>query len=244
MPEDTQPESAFQPTRWTLIVHSRGEGAEAEKAIGELCQTYWFPLYAFARRSGWKSEDAEDLVQGFFAQMLEKDLFEAADRDKGKLRTFLLTAFRRYGKDQMQKVMASKRGGDVERVSFDSSEAESWYSSELMEGENADAMFDRQWALTVLDRTLAHLEEHAKKRNKLHEYELMRPLLMDDSSGEDFERVGAEMGITANAAKIQIHRLRTRFRETLRSEVQETQFEDGNVDDELRYLLNQLGPVL
>lgn len=236
-------EYAFQPTRWTLIVHSRGDGAEAERAISELCSTYWFPLYAFARRSGWKAEDAEDVVQGFFAQALEKDFFEAADRDKGKLRTFLLTAFRRYAKDQMQKVTAAKRGGDVERVSFDAAEAEDWYSSEAMEGETADAMYDRQWALTVLDKTLAHLEDYARKKNKLQEFELMRPYLMDESTGEDFERIGAELGISANAAKIQIHRLRSRFRETLRAEIQETQLEGGDVDEELRYLLNQLGPV-
>jgi len=241
MSEDALPNSAFQPTRWTLIVHSRGDGAEAQRAVNELCATYWFPLFAFARRSGWKMEDAEDMVQGFFAQAIEKNLFVGADQDKGKLRTFLLTAFRRYCKDQMQKITAEKRGGNVERVSFDAAEAESWYSEEVMEGETADAMFDRQWALTVLEKVLEHLEDYARQKNKLREFELMRPYLMDDSTSEDFERIGAELGITANAAKIQIHRLRTRFRETLRAEVQETQLEGGDVDEELRYLLSQLG---
>jgi RNA polymerase sigma factor (sigma-70 family) len=243
MSEESLPDHAFQPTRWTLVVNSKGEGREAEQALGDLCSTYWFPLYAFARRAGWKAEDAEDVVQGFFAQIVEKDVFDRADPSKGRLRTFLLTAFRRHGKDEMQKINATKRGGKVEKISFDASEAESWYSSEVTEGETADAMFDRQWALTVLDKAIAQMEEHARSRNKLAEFQLMRPFLLEDSAGEDFQRIGAELQITENAAKIQIFRLRSRFRETLRAEVRETQLEGDDEEEELLYLLSQLGPM-
>lgn len=243
MSEESLPDHAFHPTRWTLVVNSKGEGREAEQALSDLCSTYWFPLYAFARRAGWKAEDAEDVVQGFFAQIVEKDVFDRADRSKGRLRTFLLTAFRRYGKDQMQKINATKRGGKVEKVSFDASEAESWYTSEVTEGETADAMFDRQWALTVLDKAIAQMEEHARSRDKLAEFELMRPFLLEESAGEDFQRIGDELQISENAAKIQIFRLRSRFRETLRAEVRETQLEGDDEEEELLYLLSQLGPM-
>lgn len=243
MSEESLPDHAFHPTRWTLVVNSKGEGREAEQALSDLCSTYWFPLYAFARRAGWKAEDAEDVVQGFFAQIVEKDVFDRADRSKGRLRTFLLTAFRRYGKDQMQKINATKRGGKVEKVSFDASEAESWYTSEVTEGETADAMFDRQWALTVLDKVIAQMEEHARSRDKLAEFELMRPFLLEESAGEDFQRIGDELQISENAAKIQIFRLRSRFRETLRAEVRETQLEGDDEEEELLYLLSQLGPM-
>lgn len=243
MSEDSLPDHAFHPTRWTLVVSAKGEGREAEQALGDLCSTYWFPLYAFARRAGWKAEDAEDVVQGFFGQLVEKDVFDRADRSKGRLRTFLLTAFRRHAKDEMQKINATKRGGNVEKVSFDASEAESWYSSEVTEGETADAMFDRQWALTVLDKAIAQMEEHARSRDKLAEFQLMRPFLLEESAGEDFQRIGAELKISENAAKIQIFRLRTRFRETLRAEVRETQLEGDDEEEELLYLLSQLGPM-
>ncbi len=240
MEEPPPSRHAFQPTRWTLVIHSRGEGKQAEEALGELCESYWFPLYAFARRSGWSAADAEDLVQGFFIRLIEKQLFDSADREKGKLRTFLLTAFRRYAKDEAVKRNAEKRGGGVERISFDASEAESWYSGESIEGESPEELFDRQWAVTLIEKTLERLEEYSRARDKEREFALMKPYLLDETTGEDFSRIAAQLDISANAAKIQIHRLRSRFRETLRAEIRETQLDGTDEHEELRYLLAQL----
>lgn len=231
---------AFQPTRWTLVLDVKGEGEDAEKALEELCESYWFPLYAFARGANWNSADAEDLVQGFFVKLVEKRMFEAADQEKGKLRTFLLTAFRRYAKDEAVKLNAAKRGGKTEKISFDYTEAESWYSEERVEGESPEQLYDRQWALTVIEKALESLEQHAESRGKSKEFQLMKPLLMEETGKEEFEKVGAVLGMTANAAKIQIHRLRSRFRETVRAEIRETQLDGTDEDDELRYLMAQL----
>lgn len=234
------PQHAFKPTRWTLVINTRGEGKEADQALADLCESYWFPLYAFARRSNWNAADAEDLVQGFFIQLIEKKLFDSADQEKGKLRTFLLTAFRRFAKDEAVKRNAAKRGGNAEKISFDYSEAESWYSEENVEGETPEQLFDRQWALTLVEKALDSVESYCESRGKGEEFQLMKPLLLDETSGDDFSRVGAALGITPNAAKIQIHRLRSRFRETLRAEIRETQLDEGDEEGEIRYLMSQL----
>lgn len=234
------PKHSFQPTRWTLVLNVKEDGADAEKALEELCESYWFPLYAFARGAKWSAADAEDLVQGFLMKLVEKRMFDGADQEKGKLRTYLLTAFRRYAKDEAVKLNASKRGGNVEKISFDYAEAESWYAEEKIEGETPEQLYDRQWALTVIEKALESMESHAEAKGKLKEFELMKPLLMEETGGEEFDRVGAALGITSNAAKIQIHRLRSRFRETVRSEIRETQLDGTEEDDELRYLMAQL----
>jgi DNA-directed RNA polymerase specialized sigma24 family protein len=148
MPETTP--AAFKPTRWSLVIQSQGQDEKAKRALEELCAAYWFPLYAWSRRCGASPSDAEDYVQGFFVQVLQKQLFAAANPELGKLRTFMLTAFRRHVNDEQRKESRQKRGGG-QIVSFDAAEAEAWYEVEQIEGESADHLFDRQWALTVLD---------------------------------------------------------------------------------------------
>lgn len=238
--ESADSRHAFQPTRWTLVMQVKGDGEDAHKAMTELCESYWFPLYAFARGSKWSAADAEDLVQGFFVRLIRNRLFDAAEEERGKLRTFLLTSFRRYAKDEMVKLRAAKRGGDSEHISFDFSEAESWYADEKVDAETPEQLYDRQWAITVIEKALANMKAHAESQNKGKEFDLMKPLLMEETNSDDFSRIAAELGISPNAAKIQIHRLRSRFRETVRAEIRETQLEGTEEDDELRYLLSQL----
>lgn len=237
MPSHMPP--AFQPTRWSLVIESQGEGEQARRALEELCTTYWFPLYAWSRRFGATPEDAEDYVQGFFVQVLNKKLFANANPTQGKLRTFLLTTFRRHVHDEQRKASTQKRGG-APVISFDASEAEAWYEIEKIEGESADHMFDRQWALTVLDQAVGSLEQHASTRGKAVEFAAMRPFLTVEGSRADYETVAQRLGMSSNAFKVAVHRLRTRFREALRSEVAETQPAGANVDEELQYLLQVL----
>ena len=237
MPETTP--AAFKPTRWSLVIQSQGQGEQAKRALEELCAAYWFPLYAWSRHGGAAPSDAEDYVQGFFVQVLQKQLFAAANPDLGKLRTFMLTAFRRHVNDEQRKESRQKRGGG-QIVSFDAVEAEAWYEGEQIVGESADHLFDRQWALTVLDRAMAKLEQQAAAKGKSADFTVLRPFLTGEADAADYEQAGREAGMTANAFKVAVHRLRARFREALRREVAETQPAESNVEEEMGYLMQVL----
>lgn len=231
--------AAFKPTRWSLVLQSQGQGELAARALADLCQAYWFPLYSWSRRFGASPEDAEDYVQGFFVQVLTKQLFAAADPSLGKLRTFMLTAFRRHVHDEQRKEARQKRGGG-NIISFDAAEAEAWYEVEQIEGESADHMYDRQWALTLLDQALASVEQHVTARGKAAEFAVMRPFLTGEGGADDYAAAGEKLGMSANTFKVAVHRLRTRFREALRSAVAETQPDGAPVDEEMSYLMQVL----
>jgi len=231
--------ASFQPTRWSLVLQSQGQGEPARRALEELCAAYWFPLYAWSRRCGAAPEDAEDYVQGFFVQVLSKHLFALADPNLGRLRTFMLTAFRRHVHDEQRKASRQKRGG-CQVISFDAAEAEAWYEVEQMEGESADHMFDRQWALTVLDQAMAKMEQHAAARGKAEEFQAMRPFLNGEGIAAEYDTAGQALGMNGNAFKVAVHRLRARFREALRAEVAETQRDGGSVEEEMGYLMQVL----
>ena len=237
MPE-TAP-AAFKPTRWSLVLQSQGQDEKAKRALEELCAAYWFPLYAWSRRCGVSPSDAEDYVQGFFVQVLQKQLFAAANPELGKMRTFMLTAFRRHVNDEQRKESRQKRGGG-QIVSFDAAEAEAWYEVEQIEGESADHMFDRQWALTVLDQAMAKLELQAAAKGKSAEFAVLRPFLTGEADTADYEEKGREAGMSANTFKVAVHRLRARFRDALRREVAETQPAEADVDEEMSYLMRVL----
>lgn len=224
------------------MLKTRGEGAEASRALGDLCQTYWFPLYAWCRRYGLSSADAEDMVQGFFVQVLEKRLFDTADSNRGKLRTFLLTALQRHVRDEMSKSRALRRGGG-NVVSFDVVEAEQWYGVEKKEGESADHLFDRQWALTVLDQAVRSLEMRAKSEGKEDLFKALRPFLTREGSGADYDEAGSAIGMRAATFKVAVHRLRARFREALRAEVAETKPDESSVEEEIHYLMAALNDI-
>jgi RNA polymerase sigma-70 factor (ECF subfamily) len=229
----------FHPTRWSLVLQARGEGEAARRALADLCQTYWFPLYAWCRRSGLASADAEDMVQGFFLRVLEKRLFDSADAARGKLRTFLLTALQRHVKDERNKAQAQRRGGG-KVVSFDAVEAEQWYKADRVEGENPDHYFDRQWAITVLDHAMERLERQSAGRGKSGAFAAMRPFLTNEGSVAEYEDAGRPLGMNGGAFKVAVHRLRLKFRDALRSEVAETQPEESSVDEEIAYLMRVL----
>lgn len=235
---DPNANAAFRPTRWSLVARSRGEGEEARRALDDLCQAYWFPLYAWARRFGTSPADAEDLVQGFFVQVLEKKLFASADAARGKLRTFLLTSFRNHVGDEHRRSQTERRGGG-RVVSFDAAEAEAWYEVEQVEGESADHMFDRQWALTVLDQALAAVERQAEGRGRGREFAVIRPMLTGDGA-TSYAEAATALGMTENAFRVALHRARGQFREALRAEILETQPDAASVEEEMGYLLQVL----
>src|SRR5690606_19110811 len=170
-------------------------------ALSELCQAYWLPLYTFARRSGNTPADAEDLVQGFLMKAVSDRLFARADAERGRLRTFLLTAFRRYARDEFRKTLAEKRGGG-EVVSLDLIEAERWYvAAGEPEGESPEQAYDRQWALTLLERTCRRLEEIFAAKGKAREFQALRPFLTGTGGSDDYAAVASGIGMKADSIK-------------------------------------------
>jgi RNA polymerase sigma-70 factor (ECF subfamily) len=238
MPQVHATKTPFPETRWTLVRRVHAGGDEAMQALEELCEAYWFPLYGWARRSGAPPADAEDLVQGFFGDVMRKRLFERADEEKGRLRTFLLTAFLRYHRDVHDKAAAIRRGGD-RLVSFDAMAGEEWYQTEAASSPSADAFYDRQWALAVLSRAMDRLAGEYAKRGKAADFQQLRRYLTLDGE-TDYARDGEALGLSTGAVKVAVHRMRDRFREALRNEVASTQDEGENVDDELAHLLRAL----
>lgn len=178
-------------------------------------------------------------MQGFFAAVLRQRLFDRADSERGRLRTFLLTVFRRHLNDELAKATAERRGGG-RVVSFDAAEAEQWFREEPAVEETPEHYFDRQWALTVLDRALANVESAYARRAKQTEFDALRPFLTASGTQSDYDLAGRSVGLGAGAFKVALHRLRDRFRESLRAEVRETQSDDRAVDEEMIYLLRIL----
>jgi DNA-directed RNA polymerase specialized sigma24 family protein len=232
------PDSPFLPTRWSLIQRVQAGGVAGASALDELCSAYWFPLYGWARRSGASPEDAEDVVQGFFSDVLRKQLFKKADAAKGRLRTFLLTAFRRYQRDAYVKANAQQRGAD-RTVSFDAVAGEEWYRAEEPGATTPDAFYDRQWAVTVLEQAMQRLAKDYTRRGKGADFARLRPYLTG-AAAADYEADAQVLHMTASAVKVAVHRMRERFRDTLREEVASMQGEGEDVDEELTHLLRAL----
>lgn len=228
----------FQPTRWTLIQQVREGRDDADEALETLCTDYWKPLHGWAVRTGWTPADAEDLVQGFFADVLRKRLFERADAAKGRLRTFLLTAFRRYARDVRAKAAASFREAD-RAISFEVLGGEETDLSGADSSPASDAFYDRQWALLILERALDQIRDDYTKRGKAADFTQLQRYLTEP--GEvDYEHDASILGLSANAVKVAVHRLRERFRTALREEVASAQGPEADVDEELTYLVRAL----
>lgn len=230
----------FPATKWSVVLKSGRGNAKGEAALAELCQAYWLPLYTFARRDGQSPADAEDLVQGFLAKAVIDELFSRADAERGKLRTFLLTAFRRYAKDEQVKARAGKRGGGAV-ISLDGIEAEQWYAAAGESGgDSPEAAYDRQWALTLLERTCERLHRDCEAKGKGDEFAALRPWLTANATSTDYESIGARLGMKPDTVKVALHRLRARFGAILREEVRETHADEAEVDAELRHLIQLL----
>lgn len=226
---------AFPQTRWSVVLQARPDSARGMEALGELCRRYWYPLYAFARRSGRGSADAEDLVQSFLARSATDGLFSRAREDKGKLRTFLLTAFRRFMRDEYEKSIAMKRGGG-KVVSFDAVEAEQWYSA-VAEEAAPEAVFDREWAVTVLENAVRRLADEFDAKGKADQFRALRPFLTAGGGAEDYRDIGDRIGMKPDTVKVTLHRLRARFGAALRDEIRDTQEDGADIDAELSYLV-------
>jgi DNA-directed RNA polymerase specialized sigma24 family protein len=232
----------FQSTRWSMVLAARGgDSTEAREALAALCGAYWYPLYAFVRRKGRDAESAQDLVQGFFARLLEKGDLASVDRAKGRFRSFLMASCAHYMANQSDHDRAKKRGGGKAPVSIDGPEAEGRYGREPSHDLTAERLFERRWATTLLDNVVGAVEAEMAREGKSRQFEALRPALLGDAERAPYARIAADLGISEEAARAAAHRLRRRYRERLREEVARTIDDPAGVDDEIRSLFDALG---
>lgn len=232
-----QSDGSFQATRWTLVQRVKeANTVDAQEALNVLCSLYWRPLYVFARSYGRSMEDAEDVVQGFLAKGIEKALFSAADREKGKMRTFLLTAFKRYLRDEYVKSVAQKRGdGKVDATDIAAEESR-W---EDVDAADPTASFDKRWAIIVVESAREQLRKKYASEGKEEFYEALAESLTGEVEG-GYQAIADRLDVSLSAVKVGVHRLRKRFGEMLRAEIVETIGEGEDPDKELKYLIGIL----
>lgn len=232
----------FATTRWSLV-HAAGREAStpARAALGELCETYWFPLYAFARRRGLGPAEAEDLTQSFFAFVLEGQVISRADPLRGRFRSFLLKSMQNFLLSEQRSADAEKRGGGKVIQSLSVADAESRYSHEPVSRETPERQFEREWALTLLRNTLEQLRAEYRSEPRAELYELLEAHLHGDEQRLPYSELAVRFEMTEEAIKSTAHRLRRRYRELLRAEVAETLTDPAEIDDELGRLLEAVG---
>lgn len=229
--------SQFRTTHWSVVVRAGREGdTEAAEALGELCHAYWYPLYAFARRQGHIPAEAEDLTQGFFAWLLEKGSVNKADQEKGRFRTFLLTLFKRFQANEWNLQHAQKRGGYQPIESLDAAWAESRFSLEPSHGEQPDVLFERQWALILLDQVITRLQREYAASGRSVLYEHLESCLVRGTGALPYREIASRLNLTEAAVKMAVQRLRARYREILREEIGKTVASPDEVEEEIQHL--------
>jgi RNA polymerase sigma-70 factor (ECF subfamily) len=229
----------FATTHWSVVL-AAGDGAspDSREALEKLCRQYWFPLYAWIRRVGRSAADAEDLVQGFFAYLLEKRWIGKARQEAGRFRSFLLATFRHYVSQEHKREHALKRGGDHTVLSLDVSSAEQWLIAEPCTDLSPDVLYERQWASAVVTEALELLRKEYEVDGKGRLFEAIHPYLQGERGQRTYAQLGATLELSESAIKSQVFRLRRRSRELLRAVVARTVLDPHEVDDELHHLMS------
>jgi RNA polymerase sigma-70 factor (ECF subfamily) len=229
--------AVFVTTHWSVVLAARDRSSPfSDAALETLCRTYWHPLYGYARGLGNSPQDAEDLTQSFFARLLEKEYLKAVTRERGRFRSFLLMAFKRFLANEWDRERALKRGGGRVTQPLDTRIGEQACQHDNQEGATPEKAYDRRWALTLLERTLATLRSEFEQEGKAGQYACLKDFLTAERSAISYAEVAARLGTSEGAARVAVHRLRRRFREVYREEVAHTVMDPEEVDDEIRYL--------
>ena len=231
----------FTATHWSVVL-AAGDSASAtaRPALEALCRTYWPPLYAFARRAGQSPDDARDLTQGFFARLVEKNWVAEADPDRGRFRTFLLTAFKRHIADAEDRAHAQKRGGQCQFVPLDPSTEESRLFLDPADRRTPETAYEERWAAALLDAVLARLREEFILQGRETLFDGLKSFLVGDPPGEGIASLAAHLGMNEGAARMSLTRMRQRYRQILRSEIAQTVADPRDIEDELRHLYRVL----
>jgi len=231
----------FPNTRWSVVLAAtRKDAPESAAALESICRAYWYPLYAYVRRCGQPPHDAEDLTQEFFRRLLEKNWLDSADREKGKLRMFLIGALKHFMSNEWRRATTQRRGGGQTQVQFDTSIAESRYAADTTTALAADETFDRQWALTLLDLALNRVEAEFVTAGKPETFSALKACLMSERGAIDYAAMASQLGVSEGAARVAAHRLRKRFRELYREEIAQTLADGADLETELKQLVAAL----
>lgn len=216
-----------------VVAAGEQQTPQAQAALADLAQAYWYPLFAYVRRRK-NDHEARDLTQAFFANLLEKNTVAAADQTRGRFRAFLLSSLKNFLANEWEKQRAAKRGGAASVLSLDFDDGDSRLRIEAIDGETPEHLYQRQWAMALLDRVLAQLHQEYVAAGKEQQFDLLKSFIVTGSG--DYQAVAATLGWTDNAARVAVHRLRTRYRESLRTEIAHTVASPDDVDDEIRWL--------
>jgi RNA polymerase sigma-70 factor (ECF subfamily) len=228
----------FATTRWSLVLAAgQKTDARSAEALGNLCEMYWYPVYAFIRRQGYRPEEVADLTQEFFARVLEKNYFHDADPARGRFRAFLCASIRHFLSNERDRARTLKRGGNQLPISLDVETAEGTYRIEPRDDLTPEKLFDRRWALILLERVLARLRDNHVSAGKGEMFDRLKGFLTGDSTGVPYAEVAKALGMTEGAVKVAVHRLRRQFRDTLMQEIAETVSDPADIDAEIEYLL-------
>ena len=228
---------AFTTTQWSVVLDAQGQSPSAQEALEKLCRTYWWPLYGFVRRQGYSPEEAQDLTQGFFAMLLERKDFDAVRQEKGRLRSYLLASLKNFLAKAHRRATTIKRGEGRPLVSLDELLARERADLEPTDALSADRIYERRWALTLLEQVLARLGKEYRVAGSTRLFEELKQLLADDPDRPSQAQIARELGIAENAVKQAFHRLRQRYRLLLREEIAQTVVAPDDVENELRHFI-------
>jgi len=233
-PADT---SRFATTHWSVVLAAGSpKSSRYRMALETLCRTYWLPLYMYLRRRGCNTHLAEDYVQGFFFYLLEKHALHRADPERGRFRSFLLATLKHFLTDERDRAQTQKRGGGTKTLSINIETAESQYSVEPVHHLTPEKLFERQWALTVLNRTICRLKAESASKNQPNHFTILETYLALDEGSVPYRDIAAKLNMTEGAVKVAVHRLRKRYRELLRDEIAQTVVAEDQIDEEIRNL--------
>jgi RNA polymerase sigma factor (sigma-70 family) len=232
--------ATFATTHWSVVLTAQDESPAAKEALEKLCGTYWWPLYGFVRRNGYSREEAQDLTQGFFALLLERRDFDVVRREKGRLRSYLLVSLKNFLAKARRSELAMKRGEGQALLPLDELLARERADLEAADRLTPDRIFERRWALTLLEKVLTRLESEYRSAGNAKLFDCLKEFLSDEPGRRSQAEVAAELGMTENAVKQSFHRLRQRYRELLRDEIAQTVAVPGDVEDELRHFISVL----
>jgi RNA polymerase sigma-70 factor (ECF subfamily) len=219
-----------------VLTAGRSDTVRAHDALANLCQTYWYPLYAYVRRRGHSPEDAQDLTQAFFARLLERNWVGQADQQKGRFRSFLLSAMNHFLADEWDKARAQKRGGGILPVPLQFDTAETRYGHEPADNVTPEQNYERRWALTLLDTVLRRLRSEYEQEGKAELFAVLNPCLVGDRTAQPYAELAVKLGVSEGTVKSAVHRLRQRYRQLLHDEIAQTVANTGEVDEELHHL--------
>ena len=229
--------AAFTTTHWSVVLEAQGESPAAQEALEKLCRTYWRPIYGFIRRQGTGAEDAVDLTQGFFALILERKDLNTVRKEKGRLRSYLLTSLKNFLADETRRALAVKRGKGQRLIPLDDIRERERVDVERSDRLTADQIYERRWALTVLEQVMSQLRDEYRSSGNLRFFEQMKKMLMDEPDRPSQAQIASEFDMTENAVKQAFYRFRQRYQTLLREEIAHTVAMPSDIEDELRHLI-------